>query len=161
MSDRGSFSVSSVEEATTVIDYFNGFHDGFMKRIAITSQDEIGEDRSQSCTGAFDVEIEFAHYNYQRGQEPLQPYGQIVHASFHNVQDLFCDFREGFLGNTIICLAITAWNRRKGGSSATERCLELRLTRSYYFEEYRRYERRESPLFTFTDATFREQPAEV
>ena len=67
MTEPSSFLVSSAAEAAKALDYFNGFHDGFMKRINIISSDEIDEDRGQSCTGLFEVGIDFAHYNYQDG----------------------------------------------------------------------------------------------
>jgi len=67
MSEPKSFAVSSDATAAKALDYFNGFHDGFMKRIMFTSQDQIERDLSQACTGVFDVEIDFAHYNYPRG----------------------------------------------------------------------------------------------
>ena len=159
MSTRANFNISSTEEAAKALDYFNGFHDGFMKRIIITSRDEIDENLGQSCSGVFDVEIEFAHYNYRQGDEPFHPYNQIIQAEFRNVQDIFCNLNEGFLGNTIISLSILSENRRVGGSTATEECLSLRLGRHFYLEEDRRSEFRESRLFTFTDATFREQPS--
>jgi len=158
MSDCARFQVSSAEEAVRVLDYFNGFHDGFMQRIVIESHDEIHSDLSQSCTGLFDVEVDFAHYNYQQGDGPFHPYNHIVHAVFRNVQDLFCDFGEGFLGNTIISFSIIPASRRKGGTTATEPCLSLRLGRHFYLADYRRHEFRESQLLTFTDATFMEQP---
>ena len=158
MSEPASFRVSSVEEGAKVLEYFNGFHDGFMKRIGIESRDEICEDLSQTCTGLFDVEADLAHYNYQMGAEPLGPHNQVVRAVFRNVQDIFFDLSEGFGGNTIIRLSIVSANRRKGGEAATEQCLSLRLGRHFYLEAHRRYEFRESQLFTFTDATFVEQP---
>ena len=157
MTEPSSFPVSSAAAAAKVLDYFNGFHDGFMKRINIISIDEIDEDRAQSCTGLFEVEIDFAHYNYQEGSAPFHPYNQIVHARFCKVQDIFCDFREGFLGNTIISLSVVPANRRKGASTSTELCLGLQLARHYYLEEFRRYELRRSQLFTFGEATFREE----
>ena len=157
MTEPQSFLVSSAAEAAKVLDYFNGFHDGFMKRIQVTSSDGIDEDRGQSCTGLFEVEIDFAHYNYQAGNAPFHPHNQIVHAKFCKVQDIFCDFREGFLGNTIVSLSVAPANRRKGGSTATELCLGLQLARHYYLEEFRRYELRQSQLFTFAEATFREE----
>lgn len=52
-----------------------GFHDGFMKRIAIVSHDDIDEEYAQSCTGRFDVEIDFAHYNYRLLVEPAMALG--------------------------------------------------------------------------------------
>jgi hypothetical protein len=153
-----SLEVASVEEAAGVLEYFNGFHDGFLKRITLRSRDQMGPDRGQSCTGVFDVEIEFSHYNYQKGAEPLQRYDQIIRASFRNVQDIFCDLREGFQGNTITRLTIHAASRRTGGGTAVGQCLALRRGRQFYYEEYRRWEFRESQFFTFTDATFTELP---
>lgn len=42
MSGLRSFAVSSEETAALALDYFNGFHDGFMQRIVFESQDRIG-----------------------------------------------------------------------------------------------------------------------
>jgi hypothetical protein len=154
----GSFAVSSEASALKVLDYFNGFHDGFMKRMVIQSEDRIEEDLSQTCTGVFDVEIDFAHYNYPDGAAPFHPSGHIVRAQFHHVQDILIDLGGKFLGNTIIALSIAAASRRKGGETATEPCLGLRLARHYYLEEERRFELRETQLFTFTGATFVEAP---
>ena len=123
----------------------------------LTSQDRIDKDLSQTCSGVFDVEIDFAHYNDPRGAEPFHPHDQIVGAQFRNVQDILADFRNGCLGNTIISLSING-TRRKGGQTATEPCLALHLGRHYYLEAERRHEFRESQLFTFTDATFAELP---
>lgn len=140
-------TIDSEETAAGTLDYFNGFHDGFMKRIVLTSQDRIEPGLSQTCTGAFDVEIDFAHYNYPDGANPFHPHNQIVRAQFRNARNILADFSDGFLGNTIITLSITPGN---GG-------LEFRVGRHYYLEAERRHELRESQLFTFTDATFVEQ----
>ena len=167
MSERQSFTVASVEDAKKALDYFNGFHDGFMKRIIITSQNDMDmdEDRSENYaarTGViFDVQIDFAHYNYgydpskSYERSPLRPCNQIVHVEFHDVQGLFCDFSEGFLGNDIVELRIHPANRRHGGGSAAQQCLALYLSRHYHLAGYQRTELRESQFFTFTEATFR------
>jgi len=160
-----SFTVTSTQTAAGALNYFNGFHDGFMKRIVIESQDRMEEDRGQTCTGLFDVEIDFAHYNYADGAAPFHPYNQIVRADFRNVQDILADFHVGYLGHTVISLSIANASRRRAGQVvigrmvAPEECLGLRLGRHYYVENERRYELRESQLFTFTDAVFEEQPA--
>ena len=146
MSGPKRFIVSSEQTAARALDYFNGFHDAFMKRIVIVSQDRIEPDFSQTCTGVFDVEIDFAHYNYPLEAEPFHPHDQIVRAQFRNAQDILAEFRDGFLGNTIISLSVTTANRRKGGQTATEPCLGLRLGRHYYLEAERRHELRESQL---------------
>ena len=159
MSEPVRFTVSSEQTAGSALDYFNGLHDGFMKRIVLVSQDRIEPDRSQTCTGVFDVEIDFAHYNYPRGAEPFHPHDQIVRAQFRNVQDILADFRGEYLGNTIISLSITTSSRRKGGQTGTEPCLTLRLGRHYFLEAERRYELREHQLFTFAEASFIELPS--
>lgn len=146
--------MSSVDEAREVLDYFNGFHDGFMKRITIVSQDDIDEEYAQSCTGRFDVEIDFAHYNYRFDDRP--PYDQIVQAVFRDVQDIFCDLSEGFVGNTVIGLYANAVNRRQGGTTTVEPAIALSLERSFLLEEHRRWENRRSRFFTFSTATFLE-----
>jgi hypothetical protein len=158
MNGLARFSVSSVETGSKALDYFNGFHDGFMKRIVLVSQDQINEDQSQTCTGTFDVEIDFAHYNYARGAEPFHPHNQVVHAEFRNVRNIIADFRDGFLGNTILNLSITSATQKGAGQAVEEPCLGLRLTRHYYVERERRYELHETQLFTFASATFAEQP---
>jgi hypothetical protein len=155
-----NFELSSADEAAKILDYFNGFHDGFIKRIVIESKDRINEDLSQTCTGVFEVEIDLAHYNYAAGHDPFHPYNQIVRAKFRNVQDIFCDFRQEFLGNTILSLSIVAVDRVKGGETNTEGCLSLRLARHFYLANERRYELRECQLFTFRDAVFVEQAPE-
>jgi len=148
------FEVSSVDEARAALDYFNGFHDGFMKRIAIVSQDAIDEEYRQSCTGRFDVEIDFAHYNYRFEDRP--PHDQIVRAVFRDVQDIFCDFSEGYVGNTVIGLFVHAANRRRGGTTTVEPSMALSLERSFLLEAHRRWENRSMQFFTFSAATFQE-----
>lgn len=152
------FVVSSEESAMRALGYFNGFHDGFMKRILLRSHDEMAEDHGQSCSGTFDVEIDFAHYNYADGSEPFHPYNQIIRAEFRNARDILADFREGAPGNTIIGFSITAATRVWFGQSMPERCLALRFSRHYLLENERRYELREIQMFTFTEATFAELP---
>jgi hypothetical protein len=157
VSGRAGLEFSSIEEAAAVLDHFNGFHDGFIRRLVVESKDKVNEDLSQTCSGVFAVEMDLAHYNYPVGVDPFHPYNQIVRATFRNVQDVFCDFREGFLGNTILGLSVVREERSKGGETTVECCLGLRLARHYYLKEERRYEVRECRLFTFTDAVMIEE----
>jgi hypothetical protein len=148
--------VSTPEETAAAIESFNGFHDGFMKRIEITSLDAIEPDYGQTCSGEFDVEIDFAHYNYESGGTPLQAHDRLVRARFERVQDLYLDLQQGFVGNTIQFLRAHAGNRRVGGSTAVEDCICLRLGRSFFLEAVRQWETRDVQLFTFATATFTE-----
>jgi hypothetical protein len=142
-----TFTVTSTETASAMLDVFNGFHDGFMQSIAITSRDRIEDDLSQTCTGAFDVEIAFAHYNYASGDEPFHPYTQVIRGRFSDVRNIRLGLTDEFLGNTIIRLAVQEVEGR----------LELWLGRHAYLDAERRYEFREAPMFSFADATFTEE----
>ena len=143
----GILTVACKETAQAVLEYFNGFHDGFMKRIVIRSQDRIDEDLSQTCTGLFDVEIEFAHYNYAAEGAPFHPHDQIIRGQFRDVRDIRLTLTEEFLGNTIISLRMEPTEDGR---------LELHLGRHAYVAGERRYDFRESPLFSFTSADFTE-----
>jgi hypothetical protein len=154
------FDISSEATAAQALDHFNGFHDGFIKRMVVKSEDQIGEDLGQTCTGLFEVEIDFAHYNYGQAAEPFHSHRQIVRAEFRAVRDILADFRSGFLGNTIITLSINAGTRRNVGQTDSEPCLILHWGRHFYHEAERRHELREFPLFSFREATFMEMPLE-
>jgi hypothetical protein len=125
-----------------------------MKRISIVSQDDIDEEYGQSCSGRFDVEIDFAHYNYRFDDRP--PHDQIVRAVFRDVQDIFCDFSEGYVGNTVLGLYVNAANRRRGGTTSVESSMVLSLERAFLLEQHRRWENRRMEFFTFSGATFSE-----
>jgi len=148
--------ISSLDEGRHVLDYFNRFHDGFMKRIGIVSEDEIDADHGQQCTGVFDVVVDFAHYNYADGDRPFHPYNQIVRARFRAVHDIFCDLQLGYLGNTIAALSVTPKMRITTLGGTPEECLGLQLARNFYIEQHRRFELRQSDFFTFKHAVFEE-----
>jgi hypothetical protein len=59
----------------------------------------------------------------------------------------------------IIGLHVRAARRRQGAATTEEPCLALGVTRHYYVEAERRWELRESAMFTFTRATLAEAPA--
>jgi hypothetical protein len=150
------FTVMSADEAGAALDYFNGFHDGFIKRLTVTSHDVIAPDLSQVCTGLFDAELDLAHYNY--GEAPFRPADQLVRATFRGVRDVTLDLRTGFIGNTIIRLVVLDGRRERLGASGAEACLVLRLGRNFYLRESDLWEFRESDVFSFTSATFEEMP---
>ncbi len=156
MSELRSFKVTSTEDAKQALDYFNAFHDGWIKRMIITSCDELNDD-GHVCTGLFHVVMDVIHNNYPGTASPIRPYGQLVQLEFHNVQDIFCDLSAAYVGNTIMSFTIHAANRRRGDINPVEVCLALRLARQYYYRDQRLHELRESQMFTFSDATFGER----
>ena len=76
------------EEAAAILEYFNGFHEGFIKRLTLSSYDYFERRGVQACSGRLDLEMVIAHYNYREGEPPAD---QLVHASFRHVRNLQVD----------------------------------------------------------------------
>lgn len=144
-------------EGRPVLDYFNAFHDGFIRRIEIVSRDRFEEIGVQTADGIYDVTIEFAHYNYRDGQEPFHPVDQIIEATFSDVEDVYIDLARDYLGSSITGLYIEADERRRDLRPDTEGCLALLWGRQRYVEEERRYDFRKDRLFTFSEAVLLER----
>ncbi len=155
------FQIADKAQAVAALDYFNGFHDGFIKRIEITSHDRMEDDRSQLCTGEFDLEMDIAHYNYAmrdtRSHKPFHPHDQLIRLNFQRVQDVLCDLREARMSHVIIGFEIHAGERCPAAGLPTERCLRVDYTRHHRVDS-ERWETRSYPMLTFTEAEFRELP---
>jgi hypothetical protein len=76
------------EEAAAILEYFNGFHDGFIKQLTLSSYGHFERWGVQACSGRLDLELEIAHYNYRDGEPPAD---QVIHARFTRVRDLQAD----------------------------------------------------------------------
>jgi hypothetical protein len=85
------FRITSAKDAKNTLEYFNAFHDGLLKRIEIVSKDEVTPEKSQICTGLFDVTLTIAHYNYDQGR---QPYNRMIKLAFSSAQRIHMDFRS-------------------------------------------------------------------
>ena len=143
--------VSTIQEATDTLDYFNGFHDGFIKRLTLISHDEFLSRGEQKCSGEIEIEIIFAHYNYQRD---ARPHNQMIEARFEGVKDISMSFSGISYEWSIINLTITEAVRPRevGGEEA---CLKAVLTQSRLNDE-REWVLHEDISFTFRDCAFRE-----
>jgi hypothetical protein len=84
--------LTTPEEAETILDYFNGFHDGFIKQLTLSSYDYFERRGAQVCSGRLDLELVIAHYNYRDGEPPAN---QAVHARFTHVRHLHTDMPGG------------------------------------------------------------------
>jgi hypothetical protein len=73
------YIVVSAEQAAAVVEYFNGFHDGFIRRLSLISHDTFEDRDTHLTTGLLDLEVLFAHSNYHDGRPPFD---QLVHARF-------------------------------------------------------------------------------
>jgi hypothetical protein len=80
------FTISDKKTADKALDYFNGFHDGFIKHLSINSMDYFESNDSQRMTGKFQVTIDFCHHNFQeywKGKDKNK--NKIIRAVFDNV----------------------------------------------------------------------------
>jgi len=136
------FTVSTLDEADEAIEYFNSFHDGFIRRFSVVSLDRIEPDKSLLLTGEFLVELELCHYNYRKG-EPA--YDQTILARFHGVKGLELDLREVGRHWAINSLTVVE----------CDGVLTLRLARNH-LEDDRRWAIQQADLFGFETASFRE-----
>ena len=76
------FAIIDQTSAKKALDYFNDFHDGFIKHLQITSQEYFEPDGGLVVTGEFLLAIDFCHYNYQNHFDNKQ---QIIQAIFQEV----------------------------------------------------------------------------
>ena len=80
--------VTTPEQADAVLEYFNGFHDGFIKQLTLSSYDYFERWGVQACSGRLDLELVITHYNYRNGEPPAN---QLVRARFAQVRNLQAD----------------------------------------------------------------------
>jgi hypothetical protein len=87
--------IRSAEDAATVDEQFNGFHDGFIAACTVRSRDRFVPDGrgmvAHATTGEFDATLEVAHYNYG-GR--LQPPERRILLHCEDVRALVLDLRE-------------------------------------------------------------------
>ncbi len=81
--------IFSLSEAKTAIDYFNGFHDGFIQQLVLDSRDKFEARGVHQLSGWLDLELTIAHYNYQQDK---RPFDQLIQAKFFQLKDLVVNF---------------------------------------------------------------------
>lgn len=142
----GNFVIASMQDARQALEYFNDFHDGFIKRIEIVSRQAFTARGNTLCTSVFDVVLKIAHHNY--GDGPWPPNRQIA-CSFRDVCRVCMDFRDvGDVGWNIYALEI----RDAVGM------LSLILHRSHY--DGQAWTMRQHELFQFQTAELSEELTE-
>jgi hypothetical protein len=80
--------VRTLAEATAALEYFNAFHDGFIRELTLRSHDRFEARGVHAMSGRLDLDIRFAHYNYREGEPPAD---QMIRATFRQVRDLETD----------------------------------------------------------------------
>ena len=77
-----TYIINNLSEAEAALDYFNSFHDGFIKQLALISHDQFETPGVQTGGGGLTLEITFAPYNYQQDSKPVD---QLIRARFFKV----------------------------------------------------------------------------
>jgi hypothetical protein len=145
------YLISSLDEAKTVLDYFNGFHDGFIKQLAVISHDRFEARGVQVRGERLTLEITFAHYNYQQDTKPA---GQRIRARFFEVMNLTIDF-SGVSYEWSINHVSFFETERGLEDGQTVACLGASLVQSR-LNPWREWELHEDIRFTFSRAEFEE-----
>ena len=97
------FVIEDVKSGQKAIDYFGGFHDGYVKSIKLITdarydvdEEDLGGDKEsvlQSaglwCHEELSLEMEIGHFNYNW---PNVPYDQIISLKFTDVKGVCGDF---------------------------------------------------------------------
>ena len=145
---------TTLNEALGLLDYFNEFHDSFIKRLSVLSRDEFVSRGEQRCAGELVLEIVFAHYNYQDGK---RPHDQLVEARFEGVKGLAVEFSGNSYEWAVDTLTVAEAERpREGGG--VEACLRAVLAQKR-LNESREWVQHEEVTFTFRGCSFREPQA--
>jgi hypothetical protein len=146
-----ALTVRTPHEAARVLDYFNHFHDGFVRRLALASHDHFPTRSEQACSGHLDLEVTFAHHNYRDGAPPA---GQEIRARFLRVRSLRAELSGRAIEWSIQRVDIGPGTRPLDTGSE-EPCLVLTLVQSR-LEGGTRWVHHEDLGFSFEHATFEE-----
>lgn len=139
--------VVTVEQAADVVEYFNGFHDGFIRRLTLFSHDTFEDRDTHVTTGPLDLEIVFAHSNYREG---APPFDQTVEARFTSARDLQMNFTGAPTDWPITSFHLEADASAKPGDAAR---LRARLIQPRLVDNVR-WEHDEALSFSFASAEF-------
>ncbi|HUF35167.1 MAG TPA: hypothetical protein VMN37_04410 [Gemmatimonadales bacterium] len=80
--------IATAAEAVAELEYFNGFHDGFIRELVLRSDDRFEARGVHTMSGRLDLDLLLAHYNYRAGEPPAD---QLIRARFRQVRDLVMD----------------------------------------------------------------------
>ncbi len=149
------YRVTTPDQAQAALEYFNGFHDGFIKRLTLVSHDYFETRGTQVCSGRLDLEITFAHYNYRDGEPPAD---QLIEARFSHLRDIQATLPGDEIGWALQNVHIEPATRRT--LQGEEQCLQARFVQNR-LEEGVRWVHAEALSFSFSEAEFRETRAEL
>ena len=140
---KKEFYINSIKNTSEVLEYFNGFHDSFIKAITIRSLDEITPDKNQICTGLFDITLTIAHYNYNKGKPP---FNQLVQLNFSDSRNINMNFHN---------IGSCDWNIDSIEIKKTKESLLCVLQRNIF--NGKKWTKQQHNLFLFSDVKIIEQ----
>ena len=143
--------IANLSEAETSLDYFNGFHDGFIKQLTLISHDRFETRGVQTNRERLTLEITLAHYNYQQDTKPAH---QLIKVRFFEVMNLSFDVSGLSYEWSINHVAFFETQRTLEDGQAAA-CLGLSLVQSR-LNPRREWELHEDARFTFSRAEFEE-----
>lgn len=146
-----TYIIKNLSEAEAALDYFNGFHDGFIKQLTLISHDQFEVRGVQASGGGLTLEITFAHYNYQQDSKPVD---QLIRASFFKVMNVAIDF-SGLSYEWSVNHLTFFETQRALEDGHNESCLGANLVQSR-LNSQREWELHEDIRFTFSQAEFEE-----
>ena len=146
-----TYIIINRSEAEAALDYFNGFHDGFIKQLSLISHDQFEGRGVQASGERITLEITFAHYNYQQDSKPVD---QLIKASFFKVMNVAVDF-SGLSYEWSVNHLEFFETKRVLEDGQTEGCLGANLVQSR-LNSQRKWELHEDVRFTFSRAEFEE-----
>jgi hypothetical protein len=144
--------LTTPEEVEAILEYFNGFHDGFIKKLTLSSHDYFERRGVQACSGRLDLDLVIAHYNYRSGEPPAN---QLVHARFTHVRHLHADMPGGAAEWSIVNVYFERGVRPT--VRAEEPCFYARLLKNRLYQG--RWVHHKALSFSFREAEFYESQA--
>ena len=141
--------LKTAEEAAAILEYFNGFHDGFIRQLILNSYDSFERRGVQACSGRLDLELVISQYNYRSGEPPAD---QIVRGRFTHVRNLRADMPGRAAEWTIMNVHFEPGVRTS--DLAEEPCFYARLLQNQLHEG--RWVHHQALGFTFREAEFYE-----
>ena len=115
-------ALGTAGEAEAALEYFNAFHDGFIRELVLRSHDRFEARGVHQVSGRLDLELLLAHYNYGRGEPPAD---QLIRARFQRVSALRAEVPFAHGEWSIDRVEIEAGSR--DGVYGTEPCLVARI----------------------------------
>ncbi len=100
-----SFSFATLGELQVALEFFNYFHDGFIRRSTISTSQQFSQVADPYADPPrLDLTLTIAHYNYAYGPDGFtRPFTQEIEATFEYVTDFTADWTgrspDGYLFN--------------------------------------------------------------